>query len=294
MNRAFALIGALLLATITVSSACMAAVDDGLRFTLESERNGDGGKIHANFSEHRRGNDGNDWSSGFTPSELIGLDISGFRSSGTRPLRFALIREAGRLDCAGNGGASYATGDCRFTADPAFTQLLVSRGIARPSPEQGLGLMALNVRRDLINAIGSARYPAPTINELMSLTAVGVDGRYISDLAHVGYRPRSIQSLVEFKALGVTPAWIGGFLRIGRSDFQQDGLVQLKAMDITPEYVAGFDRVGYRNLSVETLVQLKAMDITPEFVRSSVGRRSTMPPVQELVQLKLFGPRGRP
>ena len=52
MNRAFALIGALLLATITVSSACMAAVDDGLRFTLESERNGDGGKIHANFREH--------------------------------------------------------------------------------------------------------------------------------------------------------------------------------------------------------------------------------------------------
>ena len=29
------------------------------------------------------------------PSELISLDTSGFRSSGTRPLRFALIREAG-------------------------------------------------------------------------------------------------------------------------------------------------------------------------------------------------------
>ena len=70
----------------------------------------------------------------------------------------------------------------------------------------------------------SARYPAPTINELMSLTALGVDGRYISDLAHVGYRPRSIQSLVEFKALGVTPQWIGGFAshRL-RSDFHRTG-----------------------------------------------------------------------
>lgn len=292
MNRALALIGAVLLATITVSSACMAA-SDGIHFALAFEHGNDG-KIHASFRNSGRGNDRTSWSSGFMPSELIGLDTSGFRSSGTRPLRFALVREAGRLDCSGNGGGSYATGNCRFTPDPGFAQLLVSRGIGRPTAEQGLGLMALNVRRELIEAIASAGYPTPKIDELMSLTALGVDGRYIGEMARAGYRPHSLQSLVELKALGITPAWIGGFVRIGHGNFPQEGLVQLKAMDITPDFVSGFDRIGYRDLSVDTLVQLKALGITPDFVRSAVGQRATMPPVRELVDLKLFGPDGRP
>lgn len=293
MNRCLALICALLLATITISSACVAAPPEWLGFALEQEHCCQG-TIHASFREQASGGHDSNWSSGFMPSELIGLDTSGFRSSGTRPLRFAIVREAGRLDCSGNGGSSYARGNCRFTADPAFTQLLVSRGIARPTPEQGLGLMALNVRRELIQAIASARYPAPKIDELMALTAVGVNGRYISDMARAGYHPRSLQSLVELKAIGITPSWIGGFVRIGHANIPQDGLVQLKAMNITPEFVAGFDRIGYRNLPVETLVQLKALDITPEFVRSKVGQRSTMPPVHDLVELKLFGPKKRP
>jgi hypothetical protein len=322
MNRAFAFIGAVLLASITVSSACLAASDDGLHFTLEPEH-GNGGKIHANFRESRRSNNETSWSSGFMPSELIGLDTSGFRSSGTRPLRFAIVREAGRLDCGGNGGGNYANGYCRFTPDPAFTQLLVSRGIARPTPGQGLSLMALNVRRELIDGIAAAGYPTPTIEDLTSLTALGVDGRYIREMGRAGYRPRSLQTMVEFKALGITPEWIGGFVRIGHANYPQDGLVQLKAMGITPDFVAGFDRIGYRdlpvdtlvqlkamgiapefiagfdrigyhNLSADTLVQLKALGITPEFVRTAVGQRATLPPVHELVDIKLFGPNGRP
>lgn len=293
MNRAFAFIGALLLASITVSSACLAAPDEGLRFTLEPEH-GNGGKIHANFRDSSHGNNETNWSSGFMPSELIGLDTSGFRSSGTRPLRFAIIREAGRLDCGGNGGGNYANGYCRFTPDPAFTQLLVSRGIARPTTEQGLGLMALNVRRELIDGIVAAGYPTPKIDELESLTALGVDGRYITDMARAGYRPRSLQSLVEFKALGITPGWIEGFVRIGHGNFPQEGLVQLKAMGITPDFVSGFDRIGYRDLPVDTLVQLKALDITPEFARRASGQRLARPTVHELVDLKLFGPNSRP
>ena len=109
MNRALALIGALLLTSLTVSSACLAAAYEELHFTLEPEH-GNSGKIHAEFRDSGRGNDRTNWSSGFTPSELIGFDTSGFRSSGTRPLRFALVRDAGRLDCGGNGGGNYAAG----------------------------------------------------------------------------------------------------------------------------------------------------------------------------------------
>ena len=135
MNRVFAIIGALLLAFISVSSACTAAPGTWVHFTLEPERGSD--LVRASFRNDQNGRHENNWSTGFRPSELTGLDLAGFRSAGSRPLRFALIREAGRLDCSGHGGESYAAGNCSFTADPAFTQLLESRGIGRPT-ENGM------------------------------------------------------------------------------------------------------------------------------------------------------------
>jgi len=290
MNRIFALVGALLLAFISISSACTAASAGWIHFTLEPER-GDAGELKASFRSEDRDHGDNNWSTEFRPTELGGLDLAGFRGAGSRPLRFALTREAGRLDCSGNGGNSYAAGYCSFTADPAFAQLLESQGIARPTQEQGFGLMAVNVRRELVQAIATAHYPAPSIDNLMALSALNVTGAYISEMARAGYRPRTIDSLIEFKALDITPEWIAGFVRIGYADLPGDELVQLKALNVTPDYVAGFERVGYHHLSADQLVQLKAMDITPEFVRAVAGANGPMPDTTKLIELKTFGAR---
>jgi hypothetical protein len=287
MNRILALLFAIILATVTVSSACVAAESDWIHFTLEPERGGS--SIKASFRDNEGGRDHNNWSGGFMPADLAGLDLAGFRASGVRPLRFSIVREAGRLDCSGAGGGSYASGNCNFTPDVGFMQLLASRGIGRPTREQALGLMALNVHRELINAVAQARYPTPTIDDLMAMTAVGVNGGYINALARAGYRPQSIHSLVEFRAIGVTPEWIGGFARAGYGNLPPDELVQLKALNVTPDFIAGYERIGYHHLTANTLVQLKALDITPEFVRTHVAPNAPLPPVGELVQLKLFG-----
>ncbi|HVU30902.1 MAG TPA: hypothetical protein VHE36_10940 [Sphingomicrobium sp.] len=290
MNRLFALIGALLLAFISISSACTAASAGWIHFTLAPDH-GDDGKLKATFRSENRGHGDNDWSTQFRPTELSGLDLAGFRGSANRPIRFALNREAGRLDCSGNGGNSYASGYCSFTPDPAFTELLERQGIGRPTEEQGLGLMAVNARRELVEAIAAAHYPAPSIDNLMALSALDVTGAYIRELSNAGYRPRTIDSLIQFKALNITPAWIAGFVRIGYADLPGDQLVQLKALDITPDYVAGFERVGYHHLSADQLVQLKAMDISPEFVRAVAGTSGKMPDTAKLIELKIFGGR---
>lgn len=286
MNRFLALFLALVLATLTVSSACVAAPSEWIRFTLQPERGGN--ELMASFRDHQRSHH-NDWSGWFMPSQLPGLDLAGFRTAGLRPLHFSVVREAGRLDCAGTGGDNHASGNCNFTADPAFTQLLISRGIGRPTREQALGLIAINVRGETIDAVVQAHYPTPTIDDLMALTAIGVTGNYINGLARVGYRPRTIQNLVQFKSLDIRPEWISGFVHIGYANLPPEKLVQLKALNVTPEFITGFDRIGYRNLSVATLVQLKALDVTPEFARSAVAHGGAMPPMNDLVQMKIFG-----
>jgi hypothetical protein len=287
MNRCLAFLLALLFASVTVSSACVAATGDWLRFTLEPERSG-GGKIHATFRDEDGPRYEHNWSTEFPPTELAGLDLASFRASGSRPLHFAIVREAGRLDCSGNGGSSFATGNCRFAADPSFTQLLISRGVGRPSREQAFALMAVNAHRELIDAVAAARYPTPTLDNLIALSALGVSGRYIDGMARAGYRPKSIDSLIQFKALNITPEWISSFVRVGYGNIPADELVQLKALNITPEFITGFERIGYRHLPVDTLVQLKAMDITPEFVRA-VQQGDALPSPDHLVQLRALG-----
>ncbi len=288
MNRCVAMIFAILCASLSVASACTAAPSDWVQFTLQSRSDG---QIRASFHDEGRSENDNRWSSSFAPAQLAGLDVAGFRANGTRPLRFALVRDAGRLDCSGQGGNSHASGNCAFTADPAFARLLESRGIGRPTRKEWFGLVALDVRRELIDALAAARYPTPDIDDLMALTAVGVTRGYISDLAQLGYRASSINDLVEFRALNITPEYVGAFSRAGYGNLDPDDLVQLKALNVTPEFVAGFERLGYRNLPVSKLVELKALNITPEFVRSVETRRGEVPPVDELVERKIFGRR---
>ena len=290
MNRPLAMIFAVMLAMLTVTSTCLAESGQQVQFRLEPEH-GNSGKIRASFRKDWDGRNHDNWSTGFMPSDLIGLEVSSFHGAGSRPLHFSVIREAGRLDCGGNGGNGYATGNCTFAENPAFTQLLVSRGIGRPTREEAFGMLAVNVRRSLVDAVAAARYPTPTINDLIALSALGADGPYITEMARAGYRPDSVHKLIEFKAMGITPQWIGGFVRVGYANVPGDGLVQMKALGITPEFIEGYQRIGYRSLPVNTLVQLKALDITPEFVRATVGPQSSLPPVGELVQLKMFGRR---
>ena len=214
MSRPLAFICALLVSLVALSSTCLAQSPDWIRFTLQPQHE-NSTRIQARFQHRERANGDDNWSAAFMPSELIGLEVSPFHASGTRPLHFSIARQAGRLDCIGNGGASFASGNCRFSENPAFSQLLVNRGIGRPTSDQMFALMAVNAHRELIDAVVQARYPTPRINDLIALSALGVDGQYIGEMSRAAYRPRTLQSLIEFKAMGITPAWVVGFARVG-------------------------------------------------------------------------------
>ncbi|GAA4718920.1 hypothetical protein H9L13_08055 [Sphingomonas lutea] len=286
MTRSLASLCAIFLTTVSVAAACTAATSDTIAFTMEAAR--EPNRIHATFRDSDRDGkrDHDRWSSTFALSEFAGLDVTAFRGSGQRPVRFAITREAGQLDCAGQGGSALARGTCRFTPNAGFLQLLANRGIARPTEDEKFALMAVDVRRALIDVIASAGYPTPGVDDLIAATAVGVTSDYIRQLAEIGYRPASIDDLVQFRALNITPDYVGGFARIGYRKMAPDELVQLKALGVTPEYVTAFNRAGFRNLSVDQLVQLKALGITPEFVAAVAQRPGELPPVEQMVVLQ--------
>lgn len=288
MSRCFAFLCACLLSLVSISSAGFSAQSDAVTFALSPARGG-GSAIQGDFRQQHSGRNQNNWTTSFHPREFIGLDLAEFRKMGARPLRFAVTREAGRLDCAGQGGSSRASGSCRFSADPAFAQALERLGVGRPDAAQAFGLMSLNARRSTVEAIIAARYPVTSVDQLLGLTALGVDAPYIAGVAAAGYRLRSIDNLIEFKALGITPEWIRSFVRAGYTDLPAGDLVQMKALGITPAFVAGFERIGYGRLPVNSLVELKALGVTPEWAREMERRHGHRPNVDQLVQMEALG-----
>ena len=114
MNRLLALAAALILSALTVSSA-VATPSGALSFRLNRDS---GGRLPLNLFRDDHGHD--HMSSTFSPADLPGLDVAALTEAGRRPIRFALVRDAGRVDCAGTGGSTTASGQCRFTPDAAL------------------------------------------------------------------------------------------------------------------------------------------------------------------------------
>jgi hypothetical protein len=285
MHRTLAFVAAILLTTVTVSSACRANSVENIRFTLQPSSNKVGEvqlSLRSGDSRHN-----NNMTSTFRTADLTGLDLGRFNTSG--PVAFALIREAGRVDCAGTARAARADGSCRFAANAEFANLLASRGMARPTEEQAYGLTVVGATRGLLDALHAARYPMPSVDDYIAMSAVGVTPRYIADLTRAGYRPDESKRLIEFAAIGVTPEYLGSLARAGYANLPQEHVVELAALKIDPEFIRSFERIGYRNLPVETLIQLKALNVTPEYVqavqRSSLKTQS----LDKLVQLKAIG-----
>jgi hypothetical protein len=278
-------LAAIAASTIAVTTTVDAAEPTEFNFRLTEE--GDGANIRADFRRVDR--EHSQWNSTFRLADLAGLERSQLRAAGQSPVQFAVVRDAGRLDCAGTGASGKATGRCRFTADQAFVDYLRTSGVTRLSGEDAYAMTAVGVRRDLVTAIRQASYPAPSAENLIALSALGADREYIDDMSGAGYRPESIERLIEFRALGITPDYIAGMKRIGFGQATGSQLVQFKALGIDAEYIESVRRAGYTNLPPSTLVEFKALGITESYIdevrKAGYGRIEP----SKLVQMKALG-----
>jgi hypothetical protein len=269
MHRSFALFFALILAMVSIATTGFAADADILRFEVS-----DAGKDRLQLALRRNTAPNRSSGSSFEVRDLIGFDRAALAKVGS-PVRFALVREPGRLDCSGRSEGRRARGSCRFTGDPAFASYLVAAGMRRPTEGEWIDLTMVGARRSLVEALRRGRYAMPSPSGLAGLTALNVTPEYIRTMAASGYRPRRTEDFITLKALDVSPAYIASLKSVGYDRVPVEELIQLKALGVTADFIASYQRRGYRNLSVSRLVQLKALGIRPE----EIGRKASGRPV---------------
>ena len=265
MHRSLALCIALVLTTVSIATTGFAAEVGALRFDFTET-----GSDRLQLDLRRDDQPNNSIGSTITTGELGGLNRGAFRASDGTPVSFALVREAGRLDCAGRMERRHGRGTCRFSGNAAFADHLVAAGMARPTEREWVTLTMVGAKRSLVDALKAGGFAMPSANTLAGMTALDVSPAYIRDMAAHGYRPRQTADFIPLKALDVSPAYLRSLQRVGYDRLPVEEVIQLKALGITADFIASYQQRGYRNLSVARLVQLKALGIRP----GDLGRRS--------------------
>ena len=282
MTRFAMFLAAVAASTLAVTGAVDAATPSEFDFRL-SVQNGD--QIRGEFRKVGRDSQ---WNSSFRAADFQGLDRARLSGTGQSPVQFALVRDAGRLDCAGTGSQGIATGRCSFTANQGLFDFLRSAGVSSLSGDDAYTMTAVGVRRDLVAAIRQANYPAPSASDLVSLAALGVERDYIDRLARAGYRPDRIDTLIQYKALGITPDYIAGLRRSGFAQIRPSQLVQFKALGIDSAYIESLRAAGYAGLPAGTLVEFKALGVTGQYL-AELRRRGFAPAPGKIIQMKALG-----
>jgi len=264
VNRVLTFLAASACAALAVSSACFAADWSALPFRLAKTM--DAGRIQLSIQNQQGSHRSGNWSQTFTLAELQGLNATQLVAKNSTPIRFALVRPAGRFDCSGSVRSYDGRGSCTYAADAAFSAMLARRGLGQPSLDQSFALAMSDFRSEILDALAAAGYPRPTLDQSVALGIFKIAPSYVLCFADTGYRLGSVDNLIAFKIF-----------------------------KITPDYIASFVRLGYRDLPAEKLVQLKIFGVTPADVRALQAQGIATPSAEQLVRERLagFGPTGR-
>lgn len=231
------------------------------------------------------------WSNSRRIEDLQGLSRAQVLGP-VQPVRFALVKEAGRLDCSGTAGGGHGAGACTFTPDVGFATFLDARRIGRPDEHQAYSLTMSGVGRDLVDALDKNGFLRPTIDQLVAMGIHGATASYVQALGGLGYR-LSADDLIAFKIHGVEPDYIRQMAAIGPAlqHISPSDVVALRIHGVKPEFVGEMAAIGpsFRNLTADDLVSMSIHGVRPELARAYVQLEGGRLSAEDVVSMAIHG-----
>ena len=259
-----------------------------INWSIESQRTGN--HLQLTIDSRWSANSRSTWSNDGSLAELQGLTAIQL-AGGSQAVRFALVKEAGRLDCSGSAGGGRGSGVCNFTPDPGFTTFLKARGIARPSPHQSYSLTMSGVGRDLIDALDKNGFARPNIEQLTAMGIHGVKPEFVRQMAAIGpeFRNVTADDLVSMAIHGVRPELAQTFVQLEGGKLRSDDVVSMAIHGVSADYIRQLAALGYRGLSADDLVSMAIHGVTPTYVQELHRSGMTRLSADQLVRLRLSG-----
>jgi hypothetical protein len=251
--------------------------------------------------ERRTGKTGNhQFGSTYDFSDFQGLTREQALQGG--PVKFALVREAGTIDCEGSFENGKGSGTFRFAANQAFVSAMKSRGFdfekESPTTEDGhiedrlFTATVLNVTTALADELNSAGFGKLGISDLFKAAIFKIDSAFMREMKASGFPNMGMEELVKARIFKIDAKFVSEATQMGFGKEPFESLVKMRIFKVTPEFIAEVRNEGLSDLSVEDLVKLQIFKIDAEFIRKAKAEGVPLD-VERLVQRRLGVGRGR-
>jgi hypothetical protein len=252
------------------------------------------GKINLNFERRTEKGGRNQMGQTYDFGDLEGLSRERVLSDG--PVKFSLVREAGRIDCEGSFQNGKGSGTFRFTGNQSFVSAMKSRGFdfeedsiannGRDSEDRLFAATTLNVTTALADDLSSAGFGKLHVDDLFKAAIFKVDSKFMRAMKASGFPNLGMEELVKARIFKIDADFVSQVTQMGFDKEPFESLVKMRIFKITPEFITEVRNEGLTDISVEDLVKMHIFKIDSEFIRQAKAEGVPLE-VERLVQRRI-------
>jgi hypothetical protein len=251
--------------------------------------------INLNFTRHTERGGKHQIGETFAFADLNGLTREQALKGG--PVKFALVREAGTIECAGSFKDGWGAGTFQFTGSQAFLAAMKSRGFdfekdtnkGNDTEDRLFTATALNITTAQADDLLSAGFGKLDVGDLFKAAIFKVDSKFMREMKDTGFPNMGMEDLVKARIFKIDADFVKHAREMGFDKEPFEGLVKMQIFKVTPEFLTELRNEGLTGLSVEEVVKLRIFNVDAEFIRKA--RAEGVPvDVESLVRRRLgFG-----
>ncbi len=184
-------------------------------------------KIQLNLERRSQRGGRNQMGQSYEFSELQGLTREQALSGG--PVKFSIVREAGRIDLEGTFQDGKGSGTFTFTGNPAFLSAMKSRGFdfeaheKRRSDDDGEDAVqdslftatALNITTALADDLNAAGFTKLTVGDLFKAAIFKIDSQFAREMKASGFENLGMDELVKARIFKIDASFVRQVSQMG-------------------------------------------------------------------------------
>jgi hypothetical protein len=255
--------------------------------------NKDNSKVNLNLERRSERGGRNQMGHTYEFTELQGLSREAAVNGG--PVKFSLVREAGRIDLEGSFQNGKGTGTFNFTGNPNFVAAMKTRGFhfdTAPDSRHDNGddnlfaATTLNVTTALADDLSSLGFGKLDVHDLIKAAIFKIDSTFAREMKASGFEDLGMEELVKARIFKIDAAFVRQVAQLGFEKEPFESLVKMQIFKVTPEFIAEVRNEGLTNIQVEDIVKLRIFKIDAQYIREAKAD-GTPVEVERLVQRKL-------
>ena len=226
-------------------------------------------------------------------SDFQGLSRESALNGG--PVRFSLVREAGRIDLEGSFENGKGAGTFNFSGNPNFVSAMKNRGFdfeergenRRDNDEERLfAATTLNVTTALADDLNSLGFGKLGVEDLFKAAIFKIDSTFAREMKASGFENLGMEELVKARIFKIDPAFVRQVSDMGFQKEPFESLVKMQIFKVTPEFISEVRNEGLTDLRVEDLVKLRIFKIDAQYIREAKADGVPLQ-VEELVRRRI-------